>query len=107
MKEDVIQLPDLQEIKEMLQTAKEEVDAEVKENPELKDSCHLIFEVIAIIDGKLKASKDLDKLNIKEKIDVAAHLSFLQGLLEDFYFFEDEEDFDMDDFEEEDEEEEE
>ena len=101
MTEDLIQLPNIEEIKEMLEVAKRDIQSEVEQLPELQPASELLVQVISVIDEKLAKSKDFDKLNNVEKIDVAAHLNFLQALLEDFFMFDDEE------FEDEEEEEEE
>lgn len=91
MTEDLIQLPKVEDIKEMLEVAKQDIQSEVEQEPELKPASELIVEVIKVMDGKLAKSKDFDKLKFEEKIDIAAHLNFLQSLLEDFFMFEDEE----------------
>lgn len=101
--DDLIELPHASEIKEMLQATKVDVAAEIKENPELAPTSKLLTHVIEIIEEKLNKQKDLNKLPIREKIDIAAHLNFLQNLLEDFFFVEDEEmEMEEDDFEDDD-----
>lgn len=99
MSEDSIQLPELKDIQMMLKAAREDVETEVKEDPELAPSTDIIIQVIDIIEEKIEKEGDLNKLNTRQKIDFAAYLSFLQSLLEDlFYFdddFEDEEDFEI------------
>ena len=102
MTEDLIQLPNIKEIKEMLDIAKQDIKSEVEQDAELQVSSELLMEVIKAIDAKLAKSKDFDKLTTVEKIDVAAHLNFLQALLEDFFMFDDEgfDDEDLDDEEE-------
>lgn len=103
MTEDLIQLPNIEEIKEMLDVAKQDIQSEVQQDPELQPASELLVQVISVIDAKLAKTKDFDKLNVAEKIDIAAHLNFLQALLEDFFMFDDEfedEEFDEDDLEE-------
>lgn len=90
MTEDLIQLPDIQEIKEMLDVAKRDIQSEVEQDPELQPASELVVQVISVLDGKLGKTKNFDKLNVAEKIDIAAHLNFLQALLEDFFMFDDE-----------------
>lgn len=90
MTEDLIQLPDIQEIKEMLDVAKRDIQSEVEQDPELQPASELVVQVISVLDGKLAKTKNFDKLNVAEKIDIAAHLNFLQALLEDFFMFDDE-----------------
>ena len=64
----------------------------------------LVLELISIIEEKIGKSKDLSKHSLKEKIDIAAHLNFLQILLEDFFMIdEDFEDFEYSEEAEEDE----
>lgn len=106
MTEDLIQLPNIEEIKEMLDIAKRDIQTEVDQDPELKSASELLVQVIDVIDGKLVKSKDFDQLNQAQKIDLAAHLNFLQALLEDFFMFDDEFDEFEDDEEFEEEEEE-
>lgn len=108
MTEDLIQLPNIEEIKEMLDIAKRDIQTEVEQDPELQPASDLLVQVIEVIDGKLAKSKAFDQLNQAEKIDIAAHLNFLQALLEDFFMFDDEfEDFDDEELDEEVEEDEE
>lgn len=99
MNEDLIQLPELKDIKEMLTAVREDIQAEVQEDPELLPLSKLLIQVIDIIEEKLSKHKNLDKLNDKEKIDLAAYLNFLQGLQEDFFFY-DEVDFEEGELEE-------
>lgn len=99
MKEDLIQLPNIAEVKEMLQLAKTDIQNEIKQDPEVAPTSDLLLELITIIEEKTNKAKDLSKLPLKEKIDMAAHLNFLQILLEDFFLMDD--DFDFSDEEEE------
>lgn len=87
MNEDLIQLPEVKEIKEMLVTVRHDVQEEVEKDSELIPLSKLLLQVMDMIDEKVAKHKDLNKLNVKEKIDVAAYLSFLQGLQEDFFFY--------------------
>lgn len=103
MTEDLIQLPKVAEIKEMIVIARQDVQTEVEQDPELAPASELLMNVIDVIDGKLAKSSNFDNLNNVQKIDIAAHLNFLQNLLEDFFMFD--EDFEEDDLEFEDEEE--
>ncbi|HEV8051149.1 MAG TPA: hypothetical protein VGP47_01545 [Parachlamydiaceae bacterium] len=90
MTEDLIQLPNIEEIKEMLDVAKRDIQTEVEQDPELQPASELLVQVISVIDDKLSKSKAFEQLNQAEKIDIAAHLNFLQALLEDFFMFDDE-----------------
>lgn len=87
MNDDLIQLPELKEIKEMLVAARQDIQAEVEEDPELLPLSKLLIQVIDIIEEKIAKHKDLSKLSEREKIDCAAYLTFLQGLQEDFFFY--------------------
>lgn len=100
MIEDLIQLPELAEVKELLVVARRDIETEVKEDPELLDSSKLLIKVIDIIEEKIAKGSDFSKLNDQEKIGLASHLNFLHCLLEDFFFFDDEEEFDDEEFEE-------
>lgn len=109
MNEDLIELPNIKDIRELLVSAKEDVNAELKEDPQLATQSKLLLEVIKVVEEKLAKDQDLNKLPLNEKINIAAHLNFLQNLLEDFFFVGDfeseEEEFEIDGFEEEEEEE--
>ena len=99
MSEDLIQLPNIQEIKEMLELARNDIRTEVEQDPEIAPSSQLLIQVMDVIDAKLTKSQDFSKLSQTEKIDIAAHLNFLQALLEDFFMFDgdfEDEDFDLD-----------
>lgn len=91
MNNDLIQLPEVSEIKELITCAREDIDNAAKEDAELASQSQLVLEVLRIIEEQISKQKDLNKLNLREKISVAANLNFLHGLLEDFFF--DEEDF--------------
>ena len=95
MSEELIQFPEVAEIKEMLVDAREDVEAELQEDPDLVPLGKLIFNVIAILEEKISKHKDLNKLAEKEKIDIASHISFLNSLEDDFFFM----DEDLDDLE--------
>lgn len=101
MNEDLIQLPELKEINEMLSAARNDINAEIQEDPELIPLSKLLIQVIDIIEEKISQHKDLSKLGNKEKIDIAAYLNFLQGLQEDFFFYDDMEFEDEEEMEEE------
>lgn len=106
MHEELIELPSIKDIKELLTSAKEDINTEINDDPQLATQSKLLLEVIKIVEEKLVKEQDLNKLNLKEKINIASHLNFLQNLLEDFFFvgdFEEDEDFDIDEYEEEEE----
>lgn len=102
----LIELPKLRDIKELLASAKHDIDEEIKEAPELAAHSKLVLKVIKIVEERLAKTADLDRLDLTEKINIAALLNFLQSLLEDFFFagdFEEgdsEDDFEIDSFEE-------
>ena len=87
MNEDLIQLPELKDIKEMLAATRQDISVEVEEDPELLPVSKLLTQVIDIIEEKIAKHKDLTNLDNKTKIDIAAYLNFLQGLQEDFFFY--------------------
>jgi hypothetical protein len=100
MTDDLIQLPNIAEIKEMIAIAKQDVESEIQQDPELRSASELLLNVINVIDTKLTKSKNFDNLSNTEKIDIAAHLNFLQNLLEDFFMFDEDyedESFDFED----------
>lgn len=105
MSEDLIQLPERTELLEMLAMAKQDINSEIQKDPEMLSSSKLLVKVIGLIEEKVSKHKDFSKLSEGEKIDLAAHLSFVHALLEDFFLFDDELDEDFDSFEEEEEEE--
>lgn len=100
MTDSLIQLPNITEIKEMIVIAKQDVENEIEQDPELRPASELLLNVINVIDGKLAKAKNFDNLNDIERIDIAAHLNFLQNLLEDFFMFDEDyedESFDFED----------
>jgi hypothetical protein len=101
MEEEVIQLPELKDIKEMLTVTRQDIDFEIQEDKDLIPLSKLLVQVIDIIEEKIANHKDLTKLNEREKIDLAAYLNFLQCLQEDFFFFDEEMEFEEDDLDEE------
>jgi hypothetical protein len=94
MSQDTLQLPSTKELKEFLKAAKQDINTVGNEEAELAPQCELISEVIQIMEEQVGNKKDLNKLTSKEKIFFAAHLSFLQSLLEDIFLAEEFEDFD-------------
>jgi hypothetical protein len=101
MTNDLIELPEIGEINELIEIAKNDITAVLKEDKELAPQGDLILEVLKAIEEKIDNKKDLNALPIKEKISLAAHLSFFHNLLEDFFFSdEDFDDFDYDEEEE-------
>lgn len=97
MNEDFIHLPEAKEIKDMLIETRRNIEEETKDNPEMKSESKLLTLVIETIEEKMGKEKDLNKLNMKDKIHIAAHLSFLESLMEDFFLSEEDlEDFDED-----------
>ncbi len=102
-KEDhLVELPEFSEIKELLASTKKEITDEVKADKDLAEPSKLLLKVIQIIEEKIKTGNTA-KLNDNERIDLAAHLNFLQMLMEDFFFdedFDDFDDFDDEDFDE-------
>jgi len=107
MTNEIIELPEVEDIKEMLDTAEKDVREFTQEegNEEFAEQSQLILETIAIVKELIGTNKDLNKLDRKEKISIAAHLTFTQGLLEDFFFGADFDDEDLEGFEDEEEEE--
>jgi hypothetical protein len=101
MKDDLIELPELSDVKEMLTLAKKDIEEEIKQNPEMVDSCSLLKQVIAVVEEKIGKIKDFNKLNTKERIDIAAHLSFLHSLLENFFYGDEDDFFDSEEFDDE------
>lgn len=87
MKSELIQFPSIPELKEMLADAREDIKTELQEDHDLIDMGKLLFQVIDAIEEKISKNKDPNDLNEKEKIDLAAHICFLNMLEDDFYFF--------------------
>lgn len=119
MSEDLINLPNIEEVKEFLEAAQEDINAALQEDKELERQHKLITEVVSFLKEQVAGKKNLDKLPLREKIAFAAHLCLLQDLLEEIFLediyedededLEDEDDFDNEsyvDFDEEDEDEE-
>jgi hypothetical protein len=85
MIEELIQFPSIPELKEMLIDAREDIKTELQDDHDLIDTAKLLFHVIDIIEEKISTHKDFNDLNDKEKIDLAAHICFLNMLEDDFY----------------------
>ncbi len=100
MTNSLIELPEISEIKELINLARTDVAADMKENEELAEDGKLILKLIDIIEEKVQKSSDFSKLNDTQKIDMASHLNFLHTLLEGFYGYLDDEDFEDEEFEE-------
>jgi len=98
MTNELIHLPEVTEVKDLLTAAKHDISAIVEEDAEMATHTKLALEVIGVIDEQLAKGGDLNTLTLKEKISFAAHLNFLQCLLEDIFFDEDE--FEDEEFEE-------
>lgn len=96
MTEDIIQFPDVNEMKEMLLAAREDIQEAAKADPDMKEHSQLVMDVISVIEEKIAGQKDLAKLAPKEKIFLAAHINFFQTLLEDL-FMDDEFEDDLED----------
>lgn len=97
MTEDIIQFPEVNEMRQMLSDAKVDVQEAAKADPDMKEHVKLVTDVINIIEEKISGQTDLSKLSAKDKIFLAAHINFFQTLLEDVFMddfdeFEDEED---------------
>ena len=86
MNEDLIELPAVNDIKDLLESAKHDINEELTQDPELGAQSKLMLAVIKIIEEKVAKTQNLNSLELTEKINVAAHLNFLQDLLEDFFF---------------------
>lgn len=101
MTEDIIQFPDVNEMKEMLIAARDDIREAAKADPDMKEHSQLVMDVITVIEEKIGGQKDLSKLSPKDKIFLAAHINFFQTLLEDLFMDDDfEDDFEEDDLEE-------
>lgn len=101
MSEDLIHLPDLNAIRDILEVAKRDIAKEVEIDPDLIPMSRLIQKVIKSIEEKISSLSKMAEIDEAKKIDLAAHLNFLQCLLEDFFYYDDEEfDEDFEDYDE-------
>lgn len=96
MKEDLIVIPEMDVFKTLIADARKDLAELEMEDEELAERRDLALDVVNIIDEKVKATKDLNKVDFKEKIWFASHLYLLETILEDL-FDEDDEMFFMDD----------
>lgn len=85
MNEDLIELPNITDIKELLVEAKGDIQEELKEDPSLLDQSQLLIDLMEIIEEKISSQKNIDKMDLRSKIDLAAHLNYLHTLLDDFF----------------------
>lgn len=98
MTNDMMQMPDADEIREDLAAARIELEASIKEDEDLADRSIFVMELLGILEDKIQAGKNLSKLDRKEKISIMAHLNLFYALLDDL-FGDDFEEFDDEDFE--------
>ena len=100
MSEELIQFPSIDEIKEMLVDTRQDIQAELQEDPEQIPLGKLLFSLIDILEEKIAKHKDLNRLSEKDKIDLASHICFLNSLEDDFFFQDEElEDFEFEEVE--------
>lgn len=94
-----IQMPEVNELKSELATARNDIQEAVKEMPELQEQSTFLIEVLEILNGKIANKEDLNALPKNEQISILAHLNLFYNLLEDIFGdeFEDFEDEDLDD----------
>ncbi|CUI17135.1 hypothetical protein PNK_1525 [Candidatus Protochlamydia naegleriophila] len=100
MSQDFIQLPELAEIQEDLNLAKQDIEAAVQEDSSLESLGAFVVEVINIIEGKAAAVKG--NLDMKSKVDLAAHLTLLNSLMDEIFLANMEDELEFEEEEEED-----
>lgn len=98
MTQDMMQMPDADEIREDLAAARTELEAAINEDADLQDRSTFVMELLGILEDKIQAGKDLSRLDRKEKISIMAHLNLFYALLDDL-FGDDFEEFDDEDLE--------
>lgn len=98
----MIQMPDVAELKEELAAAKSDLHSAIKDEPELASQSRFLMEVLDVLEARIASEKDLNKLDRKEQISIIAHLNLFYSLLDDVFGdeFEDDEDLDFDDVDE-------
>lgn len=89
--EDYLMLPTKEEIKELIEASKHDVAALLVEEPELAPQLQVLKEVTKILEDLIAKHVDLQKIGMKEKISIAAHLNYFECLIEDFFFFDEDE----------------
>ncbi|MBA2367907.1 MAG: hypothetical protein H0V82_02650 [Candidatus Protochlamydia sp.] len=101
MENDFIQLPDFSEIEEDLNLAKGDIQTALESDPSLEPLSAFVNEVIDIIKSKVSNIKDPSNLDTKTKVDLAAHMTLLNSLMDEIFLSE------LDELDEDEEEEEE
>lgn len=105
MENEFIQLPDFSEIEEDLNLAKGDIQTALESDPSLEPLSTFVNEVIDIIKSKVSKIKDPSNLDLKTKVDLAAHMTLLNSLMDEIFLSdldeldddeEDDEDFDDD-----------
>lgn len=101
-----IQMPDVNELKEELVIARQDIQEAVQDQPEFAEQSKFLLEILASIDAKVVDQTDLSALSKSEQISILAHLNLFYSMLEDMFGdsldeFDDEEDFDFDEEEDE------
>ena len=101
MENDFIQLPEFSEIEEDLNLAKGDIQTALESDPSLEPLSSFVSEVIDIIKSKVSQVKDVSTIDLKTKVDLAAHMTLLNSLMDEIFLSEIDE---LDDSEEEEEE---
>ncbi|HRD54827.1 MAG TPA: hypothetical protein PLC42_00350 [Parachlamydiaceae bacterium] len=96
-----IQMPDVNELKEELAVARQDIQEAVQDEPEFAEQSKFLLEILSSIDAKIAGQKDLSALSKSDQISILAHLNLFYSMLEDMFGdsledFDDEEDFDFD-----------
>ncbi|WP_042280792.1 hypothetical protein [Candidatus Protochlamydia sp. R18] len=85
MSQDFIQLPELSEIKEDLVLARQDISSAVQEDDSLEPIGKFVEEVITIIENKASSLSAGKPLDTKTKVDIAAHLTLLNSLMDEIF----------------------
>lgn len=90
MSQDLLDLPTLEEIKELISAARADIAEATQQDPASAEDYMQIAEIVTCIEELIAKHRSLDKLSSKEKIALAAHLCFLD-IAFDIVFFSEEE----------------
>ncbi|MCE2983240.1 MAG: hypothetical protein LW832_06705 [Parachlamydia sp.] len=85
MESEFIQLPNVTEIEEDLNLAKEDIDAALEADASLEPYSAFINAVIEIIKSKIANVGDASELDFNTKVDLAAHMTLLNSLMDEIF----------------------
>jgi hypothetical protein len=91
MNQDLLDLPSLEEVKELISAARTDIAEATEQEPESAVDFNQIAEVVNCIDELAAKHSSFENLSIKDRIALAAHLCFLDIAFDIVFFSEEDE----------------